>query len=101
MNDSEQDIWLRRFDQENVQVIVLSLRDDDDLVKTLRRQPGWLIDFEGDGAVIFTRSASSHSCGSTRKKDLHQLFEQCSFAVVETDVLHPAPVNYYLLAQKA
>jgi hypothetical protein len=56
MNDSEQDIWLRRFDQENVQVIVLSLRDDDDLVKTLRRQPGWLIDFEGDGAVIFTRS---------------------------------------------
>jgi ubiquinone/menaquinone biosynthesis C-methylase UbiE len=35
------------------------------------------------------------------KRDLHQLFEQCSFAVVETDVIHPAPVNYYLLAQKA
>ena len=34
------------------------------------------------------------------KKDLRQLFEQCSFAVVETDVLHPAPVNYYLLAKK-
>jgi ubiquinone/menaquinone biosynthesis C-methylase UbiE len=34
------------------------------------------------------------------KKDLHQLFERCSFAVVETDVLHPAPVNYYLLAKK-
>jgi ubiquinone/menaquinone biosynthesis C-methylase UbiE len=35
------------------------------------------------------------------KKDLHQLFERCSFAVVETGVLHPAPVNYYLFAQKA
>lgn len=34
------------------------------------------------------------------KKDLHQLFERCSFAVVETDVLHPAPVNYYLLAKE-
>lgn len=58
MNHSEKDIWLRRFDQENVQVIVLSLRDDDDdLVKTLRRQTGWFLDFEGDEAVIFTRTA--------------------------------------------
>jgi hypothetical protein len=56
MSHSEQDIWLRRFDQENVQVIVLSLREDNALVKTLRRQQGWSIDFEGDGAVIFTRS---------------------------------------------
>ena len=35
-----------------------------------------------------------------KKKDIHQLFEQCSFASVETDVLHPTPVNYYLLARK-
>jgi SAM-dependent methyltransferase len=35
------------------------------------------------------------------KEDLHHLFEQCSFAVVDADVLHPAPVNYYLLASKA
>jgi ubiquinone/menaquinone biosynthesis C-methylase UbiE len=34
------------------------------------------------------------------KKDIHRLFEQCAFAVVETDVLHPAPVNYYVLARK-
>jgi ubiquinone/menaquinone biosynthesis C-methylase UbiE len=34
------------------------------------------------------------------KKDLHRRFERRSFAVVETDVLHPAPVNYYLLARK-
>lgn len=35
------------------------------------------------------------------KKELHQLFEQSSFAVVETDVLHLIPANYYLLARKA
>jgi ubiquinone/menaquinone biosynthesis C-methylase UbiE len=34
------------------------------------------------------------------KEDIHQLFEQCSFAGVETDVLHRTPVNYYLLARK-
>jgi ubiquinone/menaquinone biosynthesis C-methylase UbiE len=35
-----------------------------------------------------------------RKKDLHQLLERCSFSSVETDVLHPTPVNYYVLARK-
>jgi ubiquinone/menaquinone biosynthesis C-methylase UbiE len=35
------------------------------------------------------------------KKDLHRLFEQSSFAIVDSVVLHPAPVNYYLLANKA
>jgi ubiquinone/menaquinone biosynthesis C-methylase UbiE len=35
-----------------------------------------------------------------KKEDIHRLFEQCSFASVETDVLHPIPVNYYLLARK-
>jgi ubiquinone/menaquinone biosynthesis C-methylase UbiE len=34
------------------------------------------------------------------KEDIHQLLKQCSFASVETDVLHPTPVNYYLLARK-
>jgi nucleoid-associated protein YejK len=57
MNHSEQDFWLRRFDQEDVQFVVLSQSQDKKLVKTLRRQPGWSVDFEEDGAVIFTRSA--------------------------------------------
>ena len=57
MNHNEQDIWLGRFEQENVQIVVLSLREDDDLVETLQRQPGWATAFEGDGAVIFARSA--------------------------------------------
>jgi ubiquinone/menaquinone biosynthesis C-methylase UbiE len=35
-----------------------------------------------------------------KKEDIHQLLEQCSFASVDTDVLHPTPVNYYLLAKK-
>jgi hypothetical protein len=56
MNHSEQDIWLRRFDQENVQAIVLNLQEDDDLVKILRHQSGWSVDFEDDGTAIFARS---------------------------------------------
>jgi ubiquinone/menaquinone biosynthesis C-methylase UbiE len=35
-----------------------------------------------------------------RKEDLHRLFEQASFSIVETDILHPAPVNYFIAAQK-
>jgi ubiquinone/menaquinone biosynthesis C-methylase UbiE len=34
------------------------------------------------------------------KEDIHQLLERCSFDSIETDVLHPTPVNYYLLARK-
>ena len=35
-----------------------------------------------------------------RKEDVHRLFTSHGLAVVETDILHPAPVNYYLLARK-
>jgi ubiquinone/menaquinone biosynthesis C-methylase UbiE len=38
--------------------------------------------------------------GTYKKQDLHQLFEQCAFVIVETDVLHPEPVNYYVLTRK-
>jgi ubiquinone/menaquinone biosynthesis C-methylase UbiE len=38
--------------------------------------------------------------GYYKKQDLHQLFEQCAFVVVETDVLYPTPANYYVLAKK-
>jgi ubiquinone/menaquinone biosynthesis C-methylase UbiE len=35
-----------------------------------------------------------------RKGDVDRLLEENGFAVIETDILHPAPVNYYLLAEK-
>lgn len=35
-----------------------------------------------------------------RKEDLHRLLEQSGFDITDSDVLHPAPVNYYLLASK-
>jgi ubiquinone/menaquinone biosynthesis C-methylase UbiE len=35
-----------------------------------------------------------------RKGDADRLLEENGFAVIETDILHPAPVNYYLLAEK-
>ncbi len=34
------------------------------------------------------------------KEGLQQLFARCSFEIAETDVLHAAPVNYYVLARR-
>ena len=36
-----------------------------------------------------------------KKEDIHRLFEQGHFAVVDAGVLHQTPVNYYLLAKKS
>lgn len=47
------DHWLRLFEKEQVQFIVLNRRDDDDLVKAIHAQPGWSVDFEDGQAVIF------------------------------------------------
>jgi hypothetical protein len=49
--------WLKRFEEQNVQFVVLDQSQDEEFIKSLRRQPGWSVDFEGDGAVIFVRSA--------------------------------------------
>ena len=35
-----------------------------------------------------------------RKEDVRRLFERHSFSILETDILHPAPVNYYLLGRR-
>jgi hypothetical protein len=50
--------WLQCFEEQNVQFIVLNQSQDRHLVKTLRRQPEWSVDFEADGAVIFARSVA-------------------------------------------
>ena len=34
------------------------------------------------------------------KADLQNSLSKSSFKVIESDILHPAPVNYYLLASK-
>lgn len=34
------------------------------------------------------------------KEDLHRLLEESSFAVEDMEVLHPVPLNYYLLGSK-
>jgi hypothetical protein len=47
------DHWLRLFEKEQVQFIVLNRHDDDDLVKAIYSQPEWIVDFEDDQAVIF------------------------------------------------
>jgi hypothetical protein len=50
---------LQCLEEQNVQFVVLSQSQDEEWVKALRRQPGWSIDFEGDGTVIFARCAQN------------------------------------------
>lgn len=50
---------LECFEEQKVQFVVLSQSQDEELVKALRRQPEWSLDFEGDGAVIFARSVQN------------------------------------------
>jgi hypothetical protein len=53
------DDWSRVLEEHDVQFVVLNQSQDEKLVKTLLRQPGWSVDFEGDGVVIFARSAQN------------------------------------------
>jgi hypothetical protein len=53
------DDWSRVLEEYDVQFVVLNQSQDEKLVKTLLRQPGWSVDFEGDGVVIFARSAQN------------------------------------------
>jgi predicted dithiol-disulfide oxidoreductase (DUF899 family) len=43
------DDWLRLFNKENVQFTILDLHADAELVKAIRSQPEWTIDFEEEG----------------------------------------------------
>ena len=49
--------WLALFDRQNVRFVILNLLEDSDLVKLLRSQPGWMVDFEDADDVIFARAA--------------------------------------------
>jgi hypothetical protein len=51
------DDWLQALEEHTVQFVVLSQSQDEKLVETLLHQTGWATDFEGDGVVIFARSA--------------------------------------------
>jgi hypothetical protein len=53
------DDWARVLEAYDVQFVVLNQSQDEKLVKTLLRQPGWSADFEGDGVVVFARSAQN------------------------------------------
>jgi ubiquinone/menaquinone biosynthesis C-methylase UbiE len=35
-----------------------------------------------------------------KKEHLHRLLEQAGLEIIETQILHPSPVNYYILARK-
>lgn len=59
-----QEDWLTCLDEQNVQYVLLDLNLDEEFVKTLQRQPQWLVDFEEDGTVIFARKREMEGRGN-------------------------------------
>lgn len=51
--------WLGLLDEHDVQFLALDVRDDSNMVKLFRSQPGWAIDFEDREAVLFVRSGGT------------------------------------------
>lgn len=47
--------WLKVFNEYEVQFLVLDPHSDSDMVKLVRSQPGWQVDFEDGEAIIFAR----------------------------------------------
>ncbi len=48
--------WLECFKEHGVRFVVLDPSQDKNLIETLRRQPEWLVNYEGQEVVIFARS---------------------------------------------
>jgi len=48
--------WLALFEQEKIRSAILDRHADSDLIRMLRRQRGWTVDFEDRGSVIFVRN---------------------------------------------
>ncbi len=47
--------WPGMFDEYGVQFLILDRHEDGDLLNLFQAQPGWVVDFEDEGAVIFAR----------------------------------------------
>jgi len=48
--------WPAVLDEYGAQFLMLSRRDDSDLLKLFQAQPGWAVDFEDEEAIIFARA---------------------------------------------
>jgi hypothetical protein len=51
--------WLAALDAFGVQFLVLDIERDGGLVQAARSHPGWDLDLEGGGAVLFARAGTS------------------------------------------
>lgn len=51
--------WLADLDAFGVQFLVLDTEHDGGLIQAARSHPGWDIDLEDRGAVLFARAATS------------------------------------------
>ncbi len=48
--------WPGVFDEYGVQFLILDRHEDGDLLNLFQAQPGWVVDFEDERAVIFARA---------------------------------------------
>lgn len=51
--------WLSALERYRVAYIILSARHDGDIIKALRSQDDWMVDFEDKETVIFARTMRS------------------------------------------
>lgn len=48
--------WPGVFDEYGVQFLILDRHEDGDLLNLFQAEPGWVVDFEDERAVIFARA---------------------------------------------
>lgn len=48
--------WQRMFDRYDVQFLVLDIQSDSTMVQLFQSQPGWVVDYKDEEAMIFVRS---------------------------------------------
>jgi hypothetical protein len=52
--------WMAILDAYRVQFLVLDAIRDRDLLQLVQSQPGWAVDFEDEGTVLFARTGSTN-----------------------------------------
>ena len=55
------DGWLSVLDQYGVRYLILNKKRDGGLLSLVRTRPGWVVDFEDEASVLFTRSLAGAS----------------------------------------
>jgi hypothetical protein len=63
-------VWQNLLDEYDIKFIVLDVADDTEIIRLLRAQPGWIVEYEDTEAIFFSRvdSAPVEKYGTTGLK---------------------------------